>query len=363
MLLAQSYVNTLDPVALPIAGEFAIRWYGLAYLIGFLAGYLLLRRLLRSGRMGMPPELLDDFVTTMIVAVLVGGRLGHVLFYDRPMLWAVGSSFPFWEPLAFWRGGMSSHGGILGVILGCFWWGRRRGVPGWHALDLVAFVCPIGLGLGRLANFINGELVGRALPESLRDAPPWWSVKYPGEILERGFPIESLAPLAENFDAATRATIESSRDPAWSLAVAVYQGAIKGTPSLVEGVAPLLTPRYPSQLAQAFTDGILLPIALAVVWRRPRVAGVVSAWFAIAYGALRFLTEQIREIDEGVWIPMGLTLPMWLSLILVGVGIVLLLTIGRRSGPIFGGAWGPAGSTAAAVHRRGDGPGSDPLGG
>lgn len=333
MLLAESYLHRLDPVALPIAGEFAIRWYGLAYLTGFLLGYLVLRRLLRTGRMGMPPELLDDFVTTMILAVMLGGRFGHILLYDVSMLWTFSSSFPFWEPLAIWHGGMSSHGGITGVIIGCFWWGRRRGVPGWHALDLMALVSTIGLGLGRVANFINGELVGRVLPESMHANPPWWSIKYPTEILEKHFNVATLEPL--------RPLVEPALDPRTGepvpLPVLLYRAVERGTPSVIEGLLPLLPPRYPSQLAQAATDGIVLPLVLVLVWSKPRVAGVVSAWFAIAYGALRFLTEQIREIDEGVWMTGGITLPMWLSLALVVVGVILLLTVGRRSGPRYGG--------------------------
>lgn len=341
MFLAESYLHRLDPVALPIAGEFAIRWYGLAYLTGFLVGYLLLRRLLRSGRMAMPPELLDDFITTMILAVMLGGRFGHILLYDVSMLWTFLPTFPFWEPLAIWHGGMSSHGGIAGVIIACFWWGRRRGVPGWHALDLVAFACTIGLGLGRIANFINGELWGRVLPESMRLDPPWWSIKYPAEIFEKHFDVSTLEPLRPLVEPAFDAT---SGDPV-KLPVLLFRAVERGTPSVIEGLLPLLPPRYPSQLAQAATDGIVLPLVLALVWLKPRVAGVISAWFAIAYGALRFLTEQIREVDEGVWTASGITLPMWLSLALVVVGVVLLLTVGRRSGPRYGGVIAPRGST------------------
>lgn len=330
MLLAESYVHHIDPWVVRFGEGFGIRWYGLAYLAGFLVGWLVLRWMARTGRSLLSAPQVGDFVTAVVLGVLIGGRLGHVLFYDRWLLWEFTASPPWWGLLAIHRGGMSSHGGIIGVIVACMWFARRRGLPTWHLLDLVAFACPVGLGLGRLANFINGELWGRPLPERLRADPPWWSIKYPEEILTNGFDQSKLLPL------------EGLVTPNGSLAQALVEAALSGRAVVLERLAPLLTPHWPSQLLQAVTDGVLLPLLLMAIWLRPRVPGVVACWFLIGYGSLRFATEQFREPDHGVLQVGPLTLPMLLSLLMVALGGFLLLVVTRRSTPKIGGLLGPA---------------------
>ena len=330
MLLAESYVHHIDPWALRFSEGFGIRWYGLAYLAGFLIGWLILRWMARTGRSLLNTTQVGDLVTAVIIGVLVGGRLGHVLFYDRHLLWEFSSSPPWWSLLAINRGGMSSHGGIIGVVLACIWFGRRRGISPWHLLDLVAFACPFGLGLGRVANFVNGELWGRPLPASMQADPPWWSIKYPEAVLSPDFDRSQLLPLTDLVD------------PRLPLADAVYQAASRGQEAVLDRLAPLLVAHWPSQLLQAITDGILLPALLALVWLKPRVPGVVAAWFLVGYGVLRLGTEQLREPDHGV-IRLGwLTLPMMLSLAMIAVGVALLLTVGRRQVPKVGGLLRPA---------------------
>jgi len=326
MMLAESYIHTLDPVLLPIAGGFAIRWYGLAYVTGFLIGWLLLRWMGATRRSALDPLQLGDFVTAIIIGVLIGGRLGHAILYEPAMFWTFESSVPFWNLLAIHRGGMASHGGIVGVIVACIWTARRHRVPAWHLVDLAAFAAPAGLGLGRAANLINGELWGRPLPESMRADPPAWSIKYPTEILQSNF--------------AHAEKLESMRhlvDPARPFPRSLVEAAYSGHQAVIERLAPLLTPHWPSQLFQALTDGPLLMAVLVCVWWRPRKPGVVASWFVMAYGAFRFLTEQFREPDEGVFWLGPLTLPMLLSVAMVLVGVAMLRFTATRATAAVGG--------------------------
>ncbi len=326
MLLAESYLHTLDPVLLPIAGDFAIRWYGLAYLTGFVVGWLLLRWMCRTGRAALDPSMLLDLVTAIMIGVIVGGRVGHAVLYEPYLIWTFRGDFPFWSLLAIHKGGMSSHGGIVGVLLTCCIFGRRRGISSWHLLDLVALGAPVGLSLGRVANFINGELWGRPLPDAMRADPPWWSVKYPEEILLDGFAhadrLESMRHLV---------------DPARALPQSVVEATMIGHATVVERLTPLLTPYWPSQVFQAITDGPLLMALLVAVWWRPRRVGVVASWFIIGYGTMRLVTEQFRAPDEGVLYLGPLTLPMAISVLMIVVGIVLLWINAMRKGPVVGG--------------------------
>jgi len=326
VLLAESYVHTLDPVLLPIAGGFAIRWYGLAYVTGFVVGWLLLRWMVKTGRTPLTALQLGDLVTAIIIGVLVGGRVGHAILYEPSLLYTFESSIPFWKLLAIHKGGMSSHGGIAGVILACAWMARRHRLSIWHLIDLAAFAAPVGLGLGRLANLINGELWGRALPASMRDDPPWWSIKYPTEVLLPNF------PNADRLDALTHLV-----DPARPFPHSLVDAAYAGNATVIERLAPLLTPHWPSQAFQAITDGPILMALLVAVWWRPRKPGVVASWFVIGYGAMRLLTEQFREPDDGVlWIG-PLTLPMALSVLMIVVGILMVVVNARRPGEKMGG--------------------------
>lgn len=332
-VLADSYIHTLNPFLLEFGNGFGIRWYGIAYLSGFLVAWLLVRWLSRTKRILVSPDRVGDFVTALIVGVLVGGRLGHVLLYDPHLLWTFDSSPPFWGLLAIHRGGMASHGGIAGVILACIWMAPRLRVPALHLLDVACFIAPAGLGFGRLANFVNGELWGKALPESMRDPAPWWSIKYPTELIDPGLADPSLLqPLSH--------LVPPGRDLADALVVAAYQGREE----VIERIAPLLTPRYPSQFLQAFTDGVVLLALLVIVWWRPRRPGVVASWFLIGYGLLRFGTEQVRMPDEGVTTFGWLTLPMVLSLLMVLAGVVMNVITSRRPVEPIGGI-GPGAAT------------------
>lgn len=161
------WVNNLDPFLIRFSGDFGIRYYGLAYLCGFAAGAWLLFAYAKSDRSRLPAALVLDFMTALVIGVLVGGRLGYFLLYQFHAL----ITEP-WVIFRVWDGGMASHGGFAGVALAVAWFARKRRIPFLHLGDLIASVTPVGLFFGRIANFINGELWGK--PSTVP-----WAVIYP----------------------------------------------------------------------------------------------------------------------------------------------------------------------------------------
>jgi phosphatidylglycerol:prolipoprotein diacylglycerol transferase len=346
-LLADSLLHTLDPMALRLGGGFGVRWYGISYAAGFVAAWLIMKWMSRAKRTPMSEAQVGDFLTWLIGGVLIGGRVGHVLFYDTHLLWTFTGEFPFWGLLFIHKGGMSSHGGILGVLVACWWWARNNAVPVGHVMDMASFsACP-GLGFGRLANWINGELWGKPLPESMQASPPWWSVKYPEQMLQSGFGhAGQLAEIARGVPATSEAVMRGlQRAP-----IPVREGVAQGVPNDVlyatcyggdagvqAKVAPLLTAYWPNNFAQALTDGVVLFALLALVWWKPRRPGVITGCFFAFYGVLRLCTEQLREADAGVFRMGPITLPMLLSLGMVVGGAAGAWWCGRRSVAVMGG--------------------------
>jgi phosphatidylglycerol:prolipoprotein diacylglycerol transferase len=253
----------IDPVLISI-GPFAIRWYALAYIAGILLGWLYARAMIRSERLWGGPAPLrvedyDDFVLWVTLGIILGGRLGYVLFYNPAQFLANPA-----EIVQIWKGGMSFHGGFLGCVVAVLWFGWRRGIPVLSLGDLTCAAGPIGLGLGRIANFINGELWGR-----------------PGDV-------------------------------PWAM---VFPGA-----------GPL--PRHPSQLYEAALEGVVLFAVLAalVQWGALKRPGLILGAFAIGYGIARIVGEFFREPDAHLgFLWGGLTMGMLLSLPLILAGIVFLV--------------------------------------
>jgi phosphatidylglycerol---prolipoprotein diacylglyceryl transferase len=252
----------IDPVLFQI-GPFALRWYALAYISGILLGWLYARAIIRSERLwGGPAPMtvtdFDDFVLWVTLGVILGGRIGYVLFYNPAHFIAN----PV-EIVKLWTGGMSFHGGFLGVVLAVALFSKSRGIPFFSLADVSCAVYPIGHFLGRIANFINGELWGRPT-----DVP--WAVVFPG-------------------------------------------------------AGPF--PRHPSQLYEAALEGLLLLVVLAWFIRRGvlKRPGLVTGVFAIGYGLARCFCELFREPDAQLgFLWGGLTMGMLLSipLMLAGVGFV-----------------------------------------
>jgi phosphatidylglycerol---prolipoprotein diacylglyceryl transferase len=348
-LLASSYLHTISPFAwefppswsaLPLVPD-GIRWYGLSYIAGFIVGWLLLGRLSRRGRTQLP--LIDgkagpavgDFLTHLIFGVLVGGRLGHVLFYEPSLLWHFQAEIPFWGALQIDRGGMSSHGGMIGVAVACLAYARSRGIDRWHVFDLAAFICPPGLMSGRIANFINAELWGNPLPR--QEDPPWWSIRYPGELILQEPPFN----VARLDDVRLELTQTLSLDPTVHnvrFLHDVHDAMLQGNQTIITLAESALTAHYPSQLLQAFTEGPVLLALLLIVWLKPRRPGIVAAWFLIGYGCLRILTEILRDTSADMERFLGvITRGQALSGVMVLVGVAMLAHCRRRAVGLTGG--------------------------
>ncbi|MEM7575913.1 MAG: prolipoprotein diacylglyceryl transferase [Planctomycetota bacterium] len=296
-----AWLHTLDPFVVAFPDSFPIaglRWYGTAYLLAFFIGYLLIRRVTRSGKSPLPTDHVIDFVMACIMGLLIGGRVGYVLFYDRSLLGMIDGP-PYWGVLAINHGGMASHGGMIGGLLGCAWFAWRQKLPTLHLIDVMAFAAPLGIGLGRIANFINGELWGRTV-----DASFAWAVRFPQETLA-GDELERL------------------------------QAGDTDLIALAEQITPA---RHPSQLYAAILEGLVVFAVVAFVYRRPVKPGVAAAWFALTYAPVRIVNECFREPDGHIGFDaLGLTRGQWLSVLLFVLGLVLLWFAKSRKSAALGG--------------------------
>jgi phosphatidylglycerol:prolipoprotein diacylglycerol transferase len=303
------WFHDLSPFAFRISGGFGLRWYGLSYAMGFLAAYLLLRMLSKRGATEIPFSRAADAMMYFILGVLVGGRLFYVIGYEPHLLIDFTSSPPWWGVFAINRGGMASHGGIVGVALAC--WRISRGfkeesgriigrTTPIHVLDTAAMLAPLGLFFGRLANFVNAELLGAVVAKPGVPAP-WWAVRYPQEIL--ALPDENLAQTPEQMqqivDLASTRMLPS--DQSW---VAGYERVVEliqnGNTELRGQLEPLIAARYPTQLIQAGLDGLLVLVCVWLVAMKPRKPGLVAGVFAVVYALGRIPMDLIRLPDVGV---------------------------------------------------------------
>jgi len=248
-----------DPVAISL-GPLKVHWYGLTYLVGFVAGWWLGRLRARKPWSPLNEDQVGDLLFYIAIGVILGGRFGYVLFYNFDAFLAD----PLWL-LRVWEGGMSFHGGLLGVMVAMWWYGRKVGSGFWRMADFVAPLVPVGLGAGRIGNFINGELWGKPT-----DVP--WGMVFPQ--------------------------------------------------------APDALTRHPSQLYQFALEGVLFFIILWWFSSRPRPRMAVSGLFLVCYGVFRFVVEFVRQPDPQLgylafdWLTMGqvLSFPM----ILAGGGLMLI---------------------------------------
>lgn len=288
---------------------FDIRWYGLAYVLGFYLGFLVLRWLAKRDRFVLPPDRVADFLTyAFLFGVFVGGRLGYMLLYDFDHFVR--------NPLVFFRireGGMASHGGILGLFLFTLWYARRHQVS-WPGLgDGLVVVAPIGILLGRLANFVNGELYGRVTSSR-------WGVVFPAALWEPSHAPEADPALWQSIGEAAPAIAEVPR----SEVVARTIDWSRTNEALQAVLARELPPRHPSQLYEAFLEGALLfAILMGVRLRWPRLPhGVLTGLFFLLYGAFRIAVESLREPDASRIL--GLTRGQFYSTFMIVVGGVFL---------------------------------------
>lgn len=325
-------LHDFSPFAIHFSGDFGVRWYGLAYLGGFIVGYLLVTWIAKRQRAELTAEMVGDLVTYVAVGTLVGGRLGYCLFYSPDLFLKFKDSFPFWGVLAVNEGGMASHGGMIGIVAACILYARKTGLNSLYLFDLVAVVAPIGVFFGRLANFINGELVGRvASPE----AP--WTVRFPQDILQ--WPSADPSRLAQLTDVVDKMGIPQTqwqewmtklktdhqvRDQVYALLNTIIEKVQQGDEAVKQALAPLLDPRHPSQLYAALGEGVFLFLVLFFLWRSARKPGLIGATFLWLYGVVRIGGEVFRLPDAHIgyqWL--GLTRGQWLSMVMVFCGLVL----------------------------------------
>jgi phosphatidylglycerol:prolipoprotein diacylglycerol transferase len=249
----------INPIALQL-GPLTIHWYGLAYVAGILLGWRYALWLIKKQPLKITPQSLTDFISFATIGIVLGGRLGHAFFY-APVYYF----HKPWEILFLWQPGMSFHGGFLGFLGASLWFCRRRGLSFLELMDLAACAAPIGIFFGRLANFINGELWGRATGKN-------WGMIFPH--------VDAL-------------------------------------------------PRHPSQLYEAFTEGLVLFLVLFLAVRltlwRQKYQGLLSGCFLIGYALARIIVECFREPDQHIgYFIGGTTLGQWLTLPLLLVGVGLL---------------------------------------
>ena len=317
------YVHDLDPVALPIYGNVALRWYGLAYLMGFVAGFLLLRNLARRKLWVLEPEKTGDFIAAAaLFGVFLGGRVGYVLFYHIPKMgWQSLAEDPLLV-LRVWEGGMASHGGILGLAIFTWFYARKHKVS-WPGLgDGLCVVAPLGLLFGRLANFVNGELYGRIAT----NVP--WAVKFPRSLAEESEEVQSMA-----WQACTR--VDPSLANAQSIEPLVVSA--RENPEVAKALAEFLQPRHPSQIYEGILEGGLL---FAILWlvrvRFPRAPhGLLTGLFFGLYAIGRIIGEQFREPDAAM---VGmLTKGQFLSFFMFAFSAAFLMHAwrrGKQEGPV-----------------------------
>ena len=248
------FINNFDPVAFELF-TFEIRWYSLSYIFGILLGWLYCRKILIKNNEYL--ELFDDLITYIILGIILGGRLGYVLFYN-PIYFKNNIS----EIFMIWNGGMSFHGGLLGTILATYLFCKKKNINSFIFLDLISLSAPIGIFLGRISNFINSELYGRETDVA-------WGFKF--------LKVDSLT-------------------------------------------------RHPSQLYEAFFEGILLFVLLNFFYKKfiNIKPGIISALFLIFYSFLRFLIEFTREPDSHIgFLLLNLSLGQLICIIFLIIGIIL----------------------------------------
>jgi phosphatidylglycerol:prolipoprotein diacylglycerol transferase len=337
-----AWLHNLSPFLVEFGNGVGIRWYGLSYAAGFAAGWWIMQRLSRRGVTPLSPQRVTDMMLALVAGVVVGGRLGYCVFYQRELFASLAPSFPWWGVLRLNDGGMSSHGGMIGVALAAWWIARGprapdgtrpRRVPLLHVMDLVALACTPGLFFGRLANFVNGELLGEIVAPPGRPAP-WWAVKFPQERLDwwyrdpgpPGQPRGHAPALSPEQESTLHRLIEQFRMPgdddpaAYERLLRFIQSGKQGAADAARQLEPLIAARHPSQLYQAVAEGIVVGLVLLLAWRKPRTPGVIGALFLLCYGVLRILTELIRlpdsqlaqqrfmHLSRGQWLSVGMIL-------------------------------------------------------
>lgn len=331
--LVATYVHHIDPFAIQFTENFGIRWYGLSYVAGFLAAYLLIRWFVRLKACELKQPEVADFITIVAIAgVMLGGRLGFMLFYNRQDFFA--------DPLIFFRfhqGGMASHGAIFAIVLVTFLYARYKKIS-WPGLgDNLVTVAPVGIFFGRIANFVNGELYGRITNSSL-------AMKFPDELhgtseqdgqISWDYSTQDLRDFAArcmevapdlqvNVENYVTIAAQTGENPHHQIASDIIQASNENE-QVRNLLAEILNPRHPSQLYEAAAEGLILFLILLAVRLKWKNAyhGVLTGLFFVLYAIGRIAVENLRHPDSNM---IGsLTKGQFYSLFMIAVGIAFLV--------------------------------------
>lgn len=298
------YMHDLSPHVIKITDTIAVHWYGLAYVLGFYLTYLVMFNLAKRGLSEIKPEAVGDFITLVaLFGVVLGGRLGYMLLYNFDDF--------IHHPWIFFllnQGGMASHGGIAGVALFCLWYARKHKISWTGIGDTLVCGAPLGIFLGRIANFINGELFGRVTNVS-------WAMKFPTEITHQDFIAQGGSPQLQND---------------------LYQRGLQHSPDIIKffeqsrggrgELESILHPRHPSQLYEALGEGLFLTlILLAIRVKFPRLPhGIITGLFFILYALTRISLEFVRQPDSGSEMIMGMTKGQFFSTFMIVTGAAFI---------------------------------------
>lgn len=353
------YLHDLSPFLWRITDDFGIRWYGFSFMLGLVLAFLIIRWMTYRQRSGMSSGTIVDFVMSCALGALVGGRLGYCLFYAPDLALKFKAEFPFWGVLALGDGGMSSHGGVIGVTVAATLFAMQTGISRLYLYDLAAFASTLGIFFGRIANFINSEMIGRPSEPGFP-----FSVKFPSEIYQ--WVVNDFKRLSELVNIASQ--ISTTAGQQWSIWLENFQsneeakisvnetlGKIveavqNGNENIRNSLAPLLVERHPSQLYAAAGEGLFIFIFLFLLWYRPRRPGVIGATFLILSAVVRLVDEQFRQPDPLIGYQLlGLTLGQWLSFVMLIAGLTCWFIWGRRE-TLPASGWGHGQSVS--LHRR-----------
>ena len=327
--LLATYVHDLDPVIFSISEKIKLRWYGLSYVMGFAAAYIILLRLSRKKLWPIDALKVGDAVTyTAIFGVFLGGRIGYVLFYMLPS--PGGLERILEDPItiiAVWDGGMASHGGILGIMFFTLFYAWKHKLSWLGVGDGFAIVAPLGIFFGRMANFINGELYG-----TVTDDKNWWAVRFPKSLYENGYSDQlqkGLQQAAVSNDAAGEYLRDRVRlvwdYDGYDLSPQAFEQEFlpiaRENPDVMQALADHTPARHPSQLYEGILEGLLifallylLRMKFSKLWN-----GVISGTFFILYAIFRIGVENVREPDSEKII--GVTKGQFYSLFMIAIGL------------------------------------------
>ena len=374
-MAAWTWFHSIDPFIFHITGNIGLRWYSAAYIMGFFTAYLCICRLINKKITPLSRTEVVDLITWVAFGVILGGRLGYALFYDQSLFVTFDARFPYWEFLKVYHGGLASHGGFIGVITATVWFAKRKGFSPLHCLDLTALGA-VGIFFGRLANFINGELFGRVV-----EGKALLAVQFPQEMLlwvsqkKTGYLRELSSAVA---DLKKGINPDLWRDWVYQFeSTGAYRGQIysavhslikaceNGNKEIIAALQPIISYRHPSQIYQAFLEGL---IPFLIVWflfilcrvetsgsqalkpgkllKAPANAkplpgfflslkpGMIGCIYVSCYAVMRVVGEWFRAPDAHIGFQaLGLTRGQWLSLfMLMGCALyfIWILTLQKK---------------------------------